>query len=155
MGGLSVPARLGERRSDAGSATVWLLACALLGCLACGAGLSVGAVLGARHRAESAADLAALAAADGLLLDADGGCGRAGAVAAAQAAVVLSCAVDRAADAVEVVAQVPVAGLPSRLPVGPARGRSRAGPIRAPVAPTDEDARAALGESGSVGGGGS
>ncbi|MFE6870795.1 Rv3654c family TadE-like protein [Kitasatospora sp. NPDC057692] len=146
-------AGLRARREDAGSATVWLLLCALLGCLVCTAALSVGAVVGARHRAESAADLAALAAADRLLLDADGGCGRAGAVAAAQEAAVVSCTVDLAADAVEVVAQVPVAGLSSRLPVGPARARARAGPIRAPVAPTDEDARAALGGAGQTGGG--
>ncbi|MFB6889727.1 Rv3654c family TadE-like protein, partial [Kitasatospora sp. NPDC056327] len=110
----------GGPRSDAGSATVWLLVCAVLGCLVFAAALSVGAVVGARHRAESAADLAALAAADGLLLDADGGCGRAGAVATAQAAAVVSCAVDREGDAVEVVAEVPVTGLPFRPPVGPA-----------------------------------
>ncbi|WP_344342984.1 Rv3654c family TadE-like protein, partial [Kitasatospora putterlickiae] len=77
MDGLSVPARSAPRRADTGSGTVWLLTCALLGCLVCTAVLSVGAVVGARHRAESAADLAALAAADRLLLDADGGCGRA------------------------------------------------------------------------------
>ncbi|MFF2352510.1 Rv3654c family TadE-like protein [Kitasatospora sp. NPDC058115] len=146
-------ARAAPRRADTGSATVWLLAFVLLGCLACTAALSVGAVVGARHRAESAADLAALAAADRLLLDADGGCGRAEAVAAAQAATVVACAVDREEDAVEVVAQVPVTGLPPRLPVGPALGRARAGPVRAPVSPTDEDARAALGGPGPVGGG--
>ncbi|MFF8769711.1 Rv3654c family TadE-like protein [Kitasatospora sp. NPDC015120] len=155
MGGLRLRARArpAPRRADTGSATVWLLAFVLLGCLACTAALSVGAVVGARHRAESAADLAALAAADRLLLDADGGCRRAEAVAAAQAATMVACAVDREEDAVEVVAQVPVTGLPPRLPVGPALGRARAGPVRAPVAPTDEDARAALGGPGPVGGG--
>ncbi|MFF7452924.1 Rv3654c family TadE-like protein [Kitasatospora sp. NPDC008115] len=151
MNGRRAPARPVPRRADTGSATVWLLACAMLGCLVCTAVLSVGAVVAARHRAESAADLAALAAADRLLLDADGGCGRAQAVAAVQKAVVVACAVDQAEDAVEVVAQVPVSGLPLRLPVGPARARARAGPIRAPVAPTDEDARAALGEADPTG----
>ncbi|MEV6972040.1 Rv3654c family TadE-like protein [Kitasatospora sp. NPDC093806] len=141
-------AAAGGRGADTGSATVWLLACALLGCVAFTAALSVGVAVGARHRAEAAADLAALAAADRLLLDADGGCARAGAVAAAQGASVVSCTVDREADAVEVVAEVPVAGLPVRLPVGPATARARAGPVRAAVAPTDEDARAALGETG-------
>ncbi|WP_327678474.1 Rv3654c family TadE-like protein [Kitasatospora sp. NBC_00458] len=133
-------------RSDTGSGTVWLVVCALLGCAAFTVVLSAGAVVGARHRAESAADLSALAAAGGLLLDTDGGCGRAGAVAAAQSATVVSCSVDREADAVEVVAEVQVTGLPLRLPVGPARARARAGPVRAAVAPTDEDARAAVGE---------
>ncbi|MFD5083052.1 Rv3654c family TadE-like protein [Kitasatospora sp. NPDC058406] len=132
---------------DGGSATVWLVVCALLGCAAFTVLLSVGVAVGARHRAESAADLAALAAADRLLLDADGGCDRARAVAAVQAATVVSCTVDREADAVDVVAEVPVTGLPVRLPVGPARARSRAGPVRAAVAPTDEDARAAVGEA--------
>ncbi|WP_406091538.1 Rv3654c family TadE-like protein [Kitasatospora purpeofusca] len=141
------------RRSDTGSATVWLLAGVLLGCVAFTAALSLGVVVGARHRAESAADLAALAAADRLLVDADGGCARARAVAVAQAAAVVSCVADLPADAVEVVAEVPVTGLPVRLPVGPARARARAGPLRAAVPPTDEDARVALGEAGPAGGG--
>ncbi|MCG6499158.1 Rv3654c family TadE-like protein [Kitasatospora sp. A2-31] len=123
------------RGPDAGSATVWLVAFAVLGCAAFTATLAVGVVVGARHRAEAAADLAALAAADRLLLDPDGGCARAVGVAAAQRATVVSCAVDREADAVEVVAEVPVAGVPGRLPVGPARARSRAGPVRAAPAP--------------------
>ncbi|MFD0272647.1 Rv3654c family TadE-like protein [Kitasatospora sp. NPDC127111] len=133
------------RRGDAGSATVWLVAFAVLGCAAFTATLAVGAVAAARHRAESAADLAALAAADRLLSDVDGGCGRAAGIAAAQAATVVSCTVDREADAVEVVAEVPVGGLPVRLPVGPARARSRAGPVRATAAATaavDTDAAA-------------
>ncbi|MFC5665052.1 Rv3654c family TadE-like protein [Kitasatospora misakiensis] len=145
--------RLRGRRPDTGSATVWLLAGVLLGCVAFTAALSMGVVVGARHRAESAADLAALAAADRLLVDADGGCGRAGAVAAAQAATVVSCTADLRADAVEVVAEVPVAGLPLRLSVGPARARARAGPLRAAVPPTDEEARVALGGADQAGGG--
>ncbi|MFE2108659.1 Rv3654c family TadE-like protein [Kitasatospora sp. NPDC059463] len=165
MDGLRARARPAPRRADTGSATVWLLAFVLLGCLACTAALSVGAVVGARHRAESAADLAALAAADRLLLDADGGCGRAEAVAGAGGGGGAGAGaargapggrpgrLDREEDAVEVVAQVLVTGLPPRLPVGPALGRARAGPVRAPVSPTDEDARAALGGPGPVGGG--
>ncbi|MBO1418687.1 Rv3654c family TadE-like protein [Streptomyces sp. FH025] len=130
---------------DAGSATVWLLALAMLGTAVFTATIAVGAVVAARHRAESAADLAALAAADRLLLDPDGGCGRAAGIAAAQRAVLVSCAVDRSADAVEVVAEVPVGGLPLRLPVGPARARSRAGPVRAPVAGAEDGAGGAPG----------
>ncbi|MFJ3790651.1 Rv3654c family TadE-like protein [Kitasatospora sp. NPDC090091] len=128
------------RGPDAGSATVWLVAFAVLGCAAFTATLAVGAVVGARHRAEAAADLAALAAADRLLLDPDGGCGRAVAIAAAQRATVVSCTVDREEDAVEVVAEIPVAGVPVRLPVGPARARSRAGPVRAAPAPAGAEA---------------
>ncbi|MFJ9695855.1 Rv3654c family TadE-like protein [Kitasatospora sp. NPDC101183] len=124
--------------ADAGSATVWLLALAMLGTAVFAGTLAVGAVVTARHRAESAADLAALAAADRLLLDADGGCARAAGIATAQGAVLVSCAVDQAADAVEVVAEVPVGGLPPHLPVGPARARARAGPLRAPVTAAED-----------------
>ncbi|MFJ4092317.1 Rv3654c family TadE-like protein [Kitasatospora sp. NPDC089913] len=145
--------RLRAQRSDTGSATVWLLAGVLLGGVAFTAALSLGVVVGARHRAESAADLAALAAADRILVDTDGGCARARAVAAAQSAAVVFCAADLPADAVEVVAEVPVTGLPVRLPVGPARARSRAGPLRAAVLPADEEARVALGEAGPAGAG--
>ncbi|WP_416873707.1 Rv3654c family TadE-like protein [Kitasatospora sp. SC0581] len=124
---------VGGRGPDAGSATVWLLALAMLGTAVFAGTIAVGSVVAARHRAESAADLAALAAADRLLLDRDGGCARAAGIAAVQGAGLVSCAVDRSADAVEVVAEVEVRGLPARLPVGPARARARAGPVRAPV----------------------
>ncbi|MEU8513239.1 Rv3654c family TadE-like protein [Kitasatospora sp. NPDC048722] len=124
--------------ADAGSATVWLVAFAMLGCSVFAATMAVGAVVVARHRAEAAADLAALAAADRLFLDPDGGCGRAVGIVAAQGAGLVSCVLDRDDDAVEVVAEVPVAGLPVRLPVGPARARARAGPVRAAVTPVEE-----------------
>ncbi|MFE7529717.1 Rv3654c family TadE-like protein, partial [Kitasatospora sp. NPDC057542] len=119
-------AAAGGRGPDAGSATVWLLALAMLGTAVFAATIAVGSVVAARHRAESAADLAALAAADRLLLDPDGGCARAAGIVAAQGAGLVSCAVDQSADAVEVVAEVGVRGLPVRLPVGPARARARA-----------------------------
>ncbi|MFD9591629.1 Rv3654c family TadE-like protein [Kitasatospora sp. NPDC059973] len=139
------------RPTDGGSATVWLVAFAVLGCTTFAAVLSVGAVVGARHRAESAADLAALAAADRLLLDLDGGCARAAGIARAQAAALVSCTVDREADAVEVVAEVSIGRLPVDLPIGPARARSRAGPIRAAAAATaaaaDEGVSATAGGS--------
>jgi secretion/DNA translocation related TadE-like protein len=58
-----------------------------------------GAVLG-RHRAETAADLAALAAAGGIGIDADASrmCERAAAVARANRADLIECAVQLAAD---------------------------------------------------------
>ncbi|MFD7450244.1 Rv3654c family TadE-like protein [Kitasatospora sp. NPDC059827] len=147
----AVPGRCGYG-ADTGSATVWLLALAMLGTAVFAATVAVGTVVAARHRAESAADLAALAAADLLLLDPDGGCARAVGIAAAQGAAVVSCAVDRSADAVEVVAEVPVGGLPRRLPVGPARARSRAGPVRAPATAAEDGLGAALGGPGGPGG---
>ncbi|MEV7772716.1 Rv3654c family TadE-like protein [Kitasatospora sp. NPDC086791] len=131
-------AAAGGRGPDTGSATVWLLALAVLGTAVFAATLAVGSVVVARHRAESAADLAALAAADRLLLDPDGGCARAMGIAAAQGADLVSCGVDRSSDAVEVVAEVRAGGLPVRLPVGPARARARAGPVRAPVSVAED-----------------
>ncbi|MDH6703360.1 secretion/DNA translocation related TadE-like protein [Kitasatospora sp. MAA19] len=140
-------AAVGGRGPDTGSATVWLLALAMLGTAVFAATIAVGGVVAARHRAESAADLAALAAADRLLLDPDGGCGRASGIAAAQGAALVSCAVDRAGDAVEVVAEVAVGGLPVRLPVGPARARARAGPVRAAVTAAEDGLGGAPGEA--------
>ncbi|MEU9042487.1 MULTISPECIES: Rv3654c family TadE-like protein [unclassified Kitasatospora] len=128
----------GGRGPDTGSATVWLLALAMLGTAVFAATIAVGSVVAARHRAESAADLAALAAADRLLLDPDGGCARAAGIAAAQGAGLVSCVVDRSADVVEVVAEVRVGWLPVRLPVGPARARARAGPVRAAVTAAED-----------------
>jgi secretion/DNA translocation related TadE-like protein len=79
-----------HRRSERGSASIWVLTCAvivlLVGVLAT---LRSGAVL-ARHRAESAADLAALAAAGRIGLDPDG-CAVARSVAAANGASLTRC----------------------------------------------------------------
>jgi secretion/DNA translocation related TadE-like protein len=73
-----------------GSASVWVLACCgLLLLIGATAMLRAEAVLG-RHRAESAADLAALAAA-GQIGVSDGVCAAARAIAAANTASVASC----------------------------------------------------------------
>lgn len=78
------------RAPDQGSASIWVLACAvivlLVGVLA---SLRATAVL-ARHRAESAADLAALAAAGRIGLTADG-CAQARSVAAVNGASLARC----------------------------------------------------------------
>ena len=117
---------------DSGSASIWLVALlALAGC-ALLAALGLGAAVSARHRAEAAADLAALAAADRMLLDPAGACGLAAGTAAAQHARLTSCALrsDWAEDSVEVTVEVPMPGvLFSGLP--PARGRAKAGPLYA------------------------
>jgi len=86
----------------------------------------------ARHRAETAADLAALAAAGRIGLDPDAatsGCALAARVAAANGAALVSCAADLALDgrsgAVDVAVRVPV-----RLPIlggGTASASARAG----------------------------
>lgn len=108
------------RPPDAGAGTVLVLAvCAAL--IVVGAGLGVlGEAVVARHRAEAAADLAALAAADVLVGRALGDpCGRATRTAALNGARLRACAVS--GGTVEVVAEV-------RVTLGPARARARAGP---------------------------
>ena len=115
--------------SETGSASIWLVALLMLAGCALLAVLGLGAAVAARHRAEAAADLAALAAADRMLADPAGACDEAARVAAAQQARLTSCVLrsDAALDAVEVSVESPVSGrLFAALP--PAHGRARAGP---------------------------
>jgi secretion/DNA translocation related TadE-like protein len=86
------------------------------------AGVYVGSAVIARHRAQAAADLAALAAAARLAAGADAACAQASVVAQAMHTVVAQCVVDEL-DAV-VTVEAPVA-----LGVwGPSRAAARAGP---------------------------
>ena len=83
-------------------------------------GLYLGAVVVARHRAQAAADLAALAAAAVLPAGADAACARAGAVAHAMRAGRVGCVVDELDVVVTIEAAV------GRW--GTARAAARAGP---------------------------
>lgn len=124
-----MPARAGER----GSASIWVLACGGLVIMVGTAGvLRTEAVLG-RHRAESAADLSALAAA-GQIGRSEGICAAARTVAAANSARLATCVPDLAADGrsgsvrvrVTVAVRLPVVG--TRTVVASARaGREPAG----------------------------
>lgn len=77
-------------RADRGSASVWVLACsALVLLIGVATSLRTAAVL-ARHRAESAADFAALAAADRIGVG-DDSCAAAAALAAANGAALVRC----------------------------------------------------------------
>lgn len=89
--------------------------------VACG---YVGAAVIARHRAQGAADLAALAAAGRLADGPDAACAHASEVANAMHATVENCAVDE----LDVVVAVDVAVALGRFGVGPARAVARAGP---------------------------
>jgi secretion/DNA translocation related TadE-like protein len=84
----------------------------------------VGAAVIARHRAQSAADLAALAAAGRLARGAEAACAHASAVAAAMHAAATDCIVEE----LDVVVSVDVRVELGRFGVGPARARARAGP---------------------------
>lgn len=88
-------------------------------------GVYVGSAVIARHRAQAAADLAALAAAQHL---ADGSaCSQASVVARSMRATVTRCAVEDLDVVVSVETSVPV----GRIPVGPARAVAKAGPVDA------------------------
>ncbi|MGV0851280.1 Rv3654c family TadE-like protein [Mycolicibacterium phlei] len=85
----------------------------------------LGAAVAARHRAQAAADLSALAAAGELASGRDIACGRAGAVATAMDTVLTHCDAVELDVVVAVEATVPI----GRLTVGPARAVARAGPV--------------------------
>jgi secretion/DNA translocation related TadE-like protein len=142
------PSRPASDRLDRGAGTV--LALGLISVVIALAGLvtSVGASVVARHRAEAAADLAALAAASAtpegeeallsaassLVTAAD--CGRAGAVASSGGASLTRCqGLDDGSVVVEVAVPVPVLDHLIRPQDRPtARARARAGPPKEPGA---------------------
>ena len=85
---------------------------------------AVGAVVIGRHRVQSAADLAALAAAGALAAGPGQSCSRAAAVAEAMDSRVGQCSVER----LDVVVDVEVPVRFGRWHLGDAHGRARAGP---------------------------
>ena len=88
--------------------------------------IHVGSAVTARHRAQSAADLAALAAAARLADGEAAACSHAQAVADAMRTDVARCARDE----LDVVVAVEVSVTLGRLGVGRAQGVARAGPVR-------------------------
>lgn len=116
--------RVGQAQ-DGGSASIWILAAMSLVLLAGFVASSVGAACVARHRAESAADLAALAGAARAATGKPDACARAAAVAVANGGQLVACDV-LGADVLVTVSVTPP-GLPARF--GRARGRARAGPV--------------------------
>ena len=101
-----------DRPCDAGSATLWIVAFSLVVWVVAAAVVVGGVAVVARHRAATAADLAALAAAGVLRLSepsADAACDAADSVAQANGAVLASC--DVVATTVTVVASVDLRGL--------------------------------------------
>ena len=112
--------RLGARlRRDRGTATVWLLATGLAVVLVGAAFALVGSAVLARHRAENAADLGALAAAV-RLFDGTDPCAAAASIVAANRARLVGCRLD----GTDVVVTAAVA-----TPFGLAQGVARAGTV--------------------------
>jgi secretion/DNA translocation related TadE-like protein len=90
-------------------------------------GVYVGSAVIARHRAQAAADLAALAGAQHLADGPGVACAQATAVAHTMRSAVIQCAVD----GLDVVITADVSLSLGRLSVGPARATARAGPVDA------------------------
>jgi len=87
-------------------------------------GVYLGAAVIARHRAQAAADLAALAAAGRLARGAGAACAQASAVAEAMNAGLAKCEVHE----LDVVVSIDVHVELGRFGMGPARAQARAGP---------------------------
>ena len=114
-------------RAELGSASLFAVAMmAVLLAITIG-GVYVGSAVIARHRAQSAADLAAVAAAVHLAHGASAACSRASALALAQGTAVTRCEVEHLDVIVTVETHVPL----GRIAVGPARATARAGPVDA------------------------
>lgn len=116
---------MADRGGEAGSATVLGAAfIAVLVTVAVGAA-ALGSAVVARHRAQAAADLAALAAAAALPLGPEAACGRAAAVAHAMSAGLRDCGVRQ----LDAVVGVGVAVRLGRWDLGVAQSVARAGPV--------------------------
>ena len=110
---------------DRGSATIWVLALAGVLLSLGAAAVLVGVAVAGRHRAEAAADLAALAAASQAVAGAADPCAAATAIASVNGAVLESCSVHP-----DAVAEVRVSVSVTIGPLGrrQASARARAGP---------------------------
>jgi secretion/DNA translocation related TadE-like protein len=86
--------------------------------------VQIGSAVIARHRAQAAADMAALAAAGSLTAGAGSACGKAEIVATTMRTALTSCRID----ALDVVVAVEAQVAWGRWGIGPARATARAGP---------------------------
>jgi secretion/DNA translocation related TadE-like protein len=111
-------------RGDRGSATLWVVTAMVVVLAVGGTSGAVGIVILTRHRANTAADAAALAAAREVLEGAGPACAAAAGIARTDAASLTRCGLDGATAQVEVAVALP--GVLSRF--GTAVGRARAGP---------------------------
>lgn len=116
--------RLARCHGDAGSGAVWVLAVALVAVLVAMLFAARGAAVVARHRADAAADFAALAGATRAIEGATGACSLARGIAARNGAQLTRCTVMGVV--VEVETRV---SLPGALRRWSATGAARAGPV--------------------------
>lgn len=119
---------MNRSRADRGSASLWLLAVGVLLVGVALAGAAVGAARVARHQAQAAADLAALAGAARVLEGRDAACARAAAFAGQNGGRLVTCTPDGLdlQVSVEVTAALPAWNGPRPS----ATATARAGPVR-------------------------
>ena len=120
--------RLVVPRAEAGVATVLACVCAMALIVLTGLAAQMGAALLARHRAEVAADLGALAGAAAVVAEQRSACARAAEVVTANGGTVAGCSLEGADVLVTVTVAVHLGPL-----AGTATGRARAGPVAASV----------------------
>ncbi|MEU9835064.1 Rv3654c family TadE-like protein [Streptosporangium sp. NPDC048047] len=132
--GTAARSRAGRER---GSATIWAVAVMAAVWAMAAVIMTVGAARVGRHRAQSAADLSALAAARLAFVVPDRGCTRAEALARANGAEVTGCVVgqDGIAD-IQVTLRLPLPGLGFR----PITALARAGPVYIAESPAESPA---------------
>jgi secretion/DNA translocation related TadE-like protein len=114
---------------DRGAATVWLLAAGLVLVAMGVAAAAVGSAAVARHRAETAADLGALAGAMHAVEGEQSACARAAAIVAANGGRLARCGLN--GFDLTIAVEVPVR--PVRGVARTAHAAARAGPVRAPA----------------------
>lgn len=112
---------------DRGSASIWVLAVGLVLLAAGLAGATVGAAHVAQHRAQTAADLGALAGAARAFQGRPTACARAAQLVAANGARLTGCTLD----GLDLTVTVEVAPAPATGVGRPATATARAGPVRA------------------------
>ncbi|WP_337352789.1 Rv3654c family TadE-like protein [Mycobacteroides chelonae] len=112
-------------RAEEGSATIVAAAIIVVLLALTAGGAAVGSAVVARHRAQAAADLSALAGAQRALYGTVSACAEATVVARRTGAAVTSCMVDD----LDVVVAVSVPVMLGRFGMGPARAAARAGPV--------------------------
>jgi secretion/DNA translocation related TadE-like protein len=110
---------------DRGSASVLAAAMTAVLVMITVAGIYVGAAVIARHRAQAAADLAALAAAGRLAAGGEAACTQAVSIATAMRTAIADCTVDE----LDVTVTAEVSVELGRFGVGTARAAARAGPV--------------------------
>ncbi|ETK34428.1 Rv3654c family TadE-like protein [Microbispora sp. ATCC PTA-5024] len=112
---------------DRGAATIWMVALMAMIWMSAMVVVHVGVARVARHRAQNAADLSALAAASWAIARPEDACEHAGDIAAANGAEVVSCAVSGGVADVSTTVPFTAPTLGRRV----ATGVARAGPVGA------------------------